>query len=145
MAPAALRAHRPQLVFHAGPDAAQVDRVHAVEDLGRFVGGVGRRSLDAGVVEREVEPAEARHGAFYKCGDLLLVGHVAYDAERLTARGGQLGRRGPEGLLVAVGKHDGGPGLGERLRCGEPHAGAGAGDDGNAVVEVVGRVHAVSG
>ena len=67
------------------------------------------------------------------------------DAERLTARGGQLGRRGPEGPLVAVGKHDGGPGLGERLCCGEPHAGAGAGDDGNAVVEVVGRVHAVSG
>jgi hypothetical protein len=116
-------AHRPQLVFHAGPDAAQVDRVDAVEDLGRFVVGVARRSLDdAGVVEGKVEPAEARHGAFYKCGDLLLVGHVADDVERLTARGGQLGRRGPEGLFVAVGKHDGGPGLGERLRCGEPHA-----------------------
>src|SRR5215213_7481925 len=53
---AALRAHRPQLVLHAGPDAAQVDRVHVVEGLGWFVGGVGRRGLDAGVVEREVEP-----------------------------------------------------------------------------------------
>jgi hypothetical protein len=115
-------AHRPQLVFHKRPDAAQVDRVHAVEGLGRFVGGVGRRGLDAGVVEREVEPAEARHGPVYERGDLLLVGHVAGDAERLTVRGGQLGRRGPEGLLVAVGKHDGGPGLGERLRRGEPHA-----------------------
>ena len=104
----------------------------------------GSSAAPVGVVEREVEPAEARHGAFYECGDLLLVGDVADDAERLTARGGQLGRRGPGGLLVAVGKHDGGPGLGERLRCGEPHAGAGAGDDGNAVVEVVGRVHVVS-
>jgi hypothetical protein len=56
-----------------GPDAAQIDRVHAVEDLGRFVGGVGRRSLDAGVVEREVELAEARDGAFYECGDLLVL------------------------------------------------------------------------
>ena len=131
-------------MLHARPDAAQVDRVHAVEGLGRFVGGVGRRGLDAGVVEREVEPAEARHGSVYERGDLPLVGHVADDAERLTARGGQLGRRGPEGLLVAVGKHDGGPGLGERPRRGEPHARAGTGDDGNAVVEVVGRVHVLS-
>ena len=119
---AALRAQRPQLVLHAGPDAAQVDRVHAVEGLGRFVGGVGRRDLDAGVVEREVEPAEARHGPVYERGDLLLVGDVAGDAERPTARGGQLGRRGPEDPLVAVGKHDGGPGLRECPRRGEPHA-----------------------
>jgi len=75
-------------VLHAGSDAPQVDRVHAVEGLGRFVGGVGRRGLDAGVVEREVEPAEARRGPVYERGDLLLVGDVAVDAERLVARGG---------------------------------------------------------
>ena len=142
---AALRAHRPQLVLHAGPDAAEVDGVHAVEGLGLFVGGVGRRSLDAGVVECEVQPAEARHGAFHERGDLLLVGHVAGGTECLTARGGQLVRRGPEGLLIAVGKYDSGPGLGERPCRGEPHAGAGSGDDRDVVVEVVGRVHVASG
>src|SRR5215208_6099667 len=42
---AALRAHRPQLVFHARPDAAQVDRVDAVEGLGRFVGGAWMPAL----------------------------------------------------------------------------------------------------
>jgi hypothetical protein len=42
--------------------------------------GVSRRGLDAGVVEREVESAEGRDGAFDKRGDLLLVGHVADDA-----------------------------------------------------------------
>jgi hypothetical protein len=139
-----LLAHLAQLVLHAGPDAAQVDRVYAVEGLGRFVGGVGRRGLDAGVVERVVESAEGRHCAFDKRGHLLLVGHVADDAERLLARRGQLRRRAPEGLLVAVGEHDGGPGLGERLRSGEPHAGAGPGDHGNAAVKVVGRVHAIA-
>jgi hypothetical protein len=91
--------------------------------------------VDAGVVEREVESAEGRHGALDERGDLLLVGHVAHDAQRLVAGAGQLLRRGPEGLLVAVGEHDGGPGLGERPRCGQPHAGAGAGDDGDAPPE----------
>jgi hypothetical protein len=48
---AALPAHLAQLVFHAGPNAAQVDRVHPVEDLGRLVGRVARRGLDPGIVE----------------------------------------------------------------------------------------------
>lgn len=60
------------------------------------------------------------------------------------AHGGQLLRRRPEGLLAVTGEHGGGSGLGERLRGGQPHAGAGAGDYGNAVVEVVGRVHAIA-
>src|SRR5207244_10252431 len=37
----ALVAHLAQFVLHAGPYAAEVDRVHAVAGLGGFVGGVG--------------------------------------------------------------------------------------------------------
>jgi hypothetical protein len=33
----ALRAHLPQFVLHAGPDAAKVDGVHPIEDIDRFV------------------------------------------------------------------------------------------------------------
>ena len=54
---AALGAHLAQFVLHARPHPAQVDGVDPVEDLGRFVGGVAGRDLDAGVVERHVEPA----------------------------------------------------------------------------------------
>jgi hypothetical protein len=97
---AALGAHRPELVLHAGPDAAQVDRVHAVERLGRLVGGVGRRDLDAGVVERQVEPTEAVDRAFDQGGDLVLVGHVAGDSERSIPGGGQLVGGGTKGLVV---------------------------------------------
>jgi hypothetical protein len=41
------------------------------------------------------------NGAFDKRGDLLLVGHVAGDVQRLVARGGQLRRRRLDGLLIA--------------------------------------------
>jgi KUP system potassium uptake protein len=37
-AAAALRAHRPELMLHAGPDATQVDRVHAIEFLASHSG-----------------------------------------------------------------------------------------------------------
>ena len=54
-------------------------------------------------------------------GDLGFVGHVAGDAERLMARGGQLVAGGTDRVLVDVGEHDGGAGSGERAgRCRGP-------------------------
>jgi hypothetical protein len=138
---AALRAHLTQLVLHAGPDAALVDRGDAVEVLGRLFGGVRRRDHDAGVVEGHVEPAEGVHRAVDEGGDLGLVGHVAGDAERLMTGGGQLVGGGAEPVLVDVGEHDSGAGCGEGLGGVTPHARAGAGDDGDLVAKVVGWVH----
>ena len=65
-----MRAHLSQLVLHAGPDAAEVDRVDAIEELGRLVGRVGRRGLNAGVVESQVQTAELTNGTFDHRGDL---------------------------------------------------------------------------
>jgi hypothetical protein len=110
---AALRAHLAQFVLHARPYAAQVDGRDAVEALGRFVGRVGERQHDAGVVERHVEPAELGDGAIDERGDLVFVGDVTGDAEGPMARGGQLVGRGAQRLLVDVGEHD-------RGRCRAP-------------------------
>ena len=85
---AALVAHRSQLVLHGCPHATEVDGVDPVEQLGRFVGGVGGWGLDAGVVERHVEPTERGDGALDHRGDLVLVGHVAGHAEHLVPGGG---------------------------------------------------------
>jgi hypothetical protein len=63
---AALGAHLAQLVFHARPHPAQIDRVDTVEDLGGFVGGVAGWNLDAGVVERHVEPVERVDGGLHR-------------------------------------------------------------------------------
>jgi hypothetical protein len=137
-------AHRPEFVLHAGPDAAQVDRVHAVEGLGRLVGGVGRWGLDAGVVERDVEPAEGVDRALDQGGDLVLVGDIAADTERSIAGGGQLVGGGTKRLVVDVGEHNGSTRFGEGLGGGQPHPGAGPGDQGDLAGEVVGRVHGIA-
>ena len=115
--------------------------MHAVVRLGWFVGGVGRRGLDAGVVERQVEPAEGVDCAFDQGGDLLLVGHVAGNSERLIPGGGQLVGGGTKGLVVDVGEDNGSARFGEGLGSGKPHPGAGPGDQGDLAGEVVGRVH----
>jgi len=138
-----LNPHLRELVLHARPHTAEVDRVHAVEDLGRFVGGVTRRNLDAGVVERHVQPAVGVDRGADGCGDAVLVGDVTFDAEDLVAVGGELACDGHEGVMVDVGEHDGGASVSECLDCSQAHTGAGAGDERHPAGEVVGRVHAM--
>jgi hypothetical protein len=129
-----------ELVLHARPDAAEVDRRDAVEALGRLIGGVGEREHDPGVVERHVEPAEVGDGAIHQRGDLVLVGDVAGHAEPAVPGGGQLVRGFAQRLLVDVGEHDRGARGGERARRVEAHAGGGAGDERDLSGELVGRV-----
>ena len=83
-------------------------------------------------------------GALDERGDLGLVGHVARDAERLLAGGGQLVGGDAHGVLVDVGEHDGGAGAGERAGGVAAHAASRAGDQRDLAVEVVGRVHGVT-
>ena len=98
-------------MFQAGPDAAQVDGGDAVEGAGRFVGGVGGRGLDAGVVEGHVKSAVGRDGPVDQGGHLLLVGHVAPDAEDFMLMRAQPGGGGLQGFLIDVGQDDRGSGL----------------------------------
>jgi hypothetical protein len=138
-------AHLPELVLHAVPDAAQVDRGDPVEAVGRLVGRVARRDHDAGVVEGHVEALEGVDRALDERGDLCLVGYVAGDAERLMAGGGQLVGGGVERALVDVGEHDGGAGRGEGPGGVAAHAGAGAGDKGDLATDVVGGIRCGAG
>src|SRR5829696_1230090 len=140
---AALGAHLGQLVLHAGPHPAQVDRVDTVEDLGRFVGGLAGGNLDAGVVERHVEPSERGDGAVHHGGHAVLVGDVAGDAQHLVASGAELVGSVMEGGLVDVGQDDRGPGFGEGAGGGQTHTRARTRDEGYLPGEVVGRVHDV--
>jgi hypothetical protein len=87
MAPLPLGAHLAQLVFHAGPHPAQVDRTDPVEDLGRLVGGIAGWNLDAGVVERHVEPAEGVDGCLHHGGRAVLIRHVTTNPEHPVAGG----------------------------------------------------------
>ena len=75
-----MHAHTPRRLIAVDP----------VEDLGRFVGGIAGWNLDAGVVERHVEPAERVDGRLHHGGHAVLVGHVTPNAEDPVAGGGQL-------------------------------------------------------
>ena len=52
---------------------------------------------------------------------------------------------GTEGCFVDIGQHYGGTCLGEGLRGGQAHSGAGAGDQGNLAGQIVTGVHAKDG
>ena len=93
---AALGAHLEQLVFHAGPDTAQIDGGHGVEGRGRFIGQIAHRAQDTGIVERHVQATEGGDGALDHGGGLRLVRHVAGDTNRLVPGRGQLLGRGAQ-------------------------------------------------
>ena len=138
---AALGAHLGELVLHAGPHPAEVDRSDPVERLRRLVGRVTDRQLDAGIVEGHVKSAERVDGGGDEGGDLILVRDVAGHSDHLMAGVGQLLGDALERRLVDVGQHHGGAGFGERAGGGQAHAGAGAGDQGDLAGEVVARIH----
>src|SRR5215211_2015945 len=97
---AALGAHLAQLMFHAGPYTTQVDRVDTVEDLSRFVRGIAGWNLDAGVVERHIEPAERADGRLHHGRHAVLVRHVTTNPQDLVTSGCQLlGGRIKRGLV----------------------------------------------
>jgi hypothetical protein len=140
---AALGPHLAQLMFHASPHTSQVDRIDPVKDLSRFVCGVAGWDLDAGVVERHIEPAERVDGRLHHGRHAVLVGHVTTNPKDLVASGCQLlGGRIKRGL-VDVGDDDGGPGLCEPVCGGKPHAGAPTRHECYLSSEVVGRVHGI--
>jgi hypothetical protein len=122
-------AHLAKLVLHAGPYAAEVDPIHAVEGFGGLVSEVGGWGLDdAGVVEGHVESAEGSDGGVDHGGDIFFGGDVTGDGRSLVAGRSELVGGYPERVLIDVAEDHGGPGLGEGLRSGQSHAGAGAGD-----------------
>src|SRR5271157_1105785 len=55
---AALSTHLEQLVFHTGPDTAQIDGDHVVEGTRGFSGQIAQRTQDTGIVERHVQLTE---------------------------------------------------------------------------------------
>lgn len=128
-------------MLHAGPDPPLINRGDALEILDQLVGGVRRRHLDAGIVERHVEPAVLCDRAVDHRGHLRLVGDIAGDTDR-----GAAFEDDPLGVLrreitVYVSQHDGGAALGEHPRRRQPHAFGGARDQGHLPFEIVDRVH----
>ena len=74
---ATLLAHLLQLVFHAVPDAAEVDRDHAIEFRAAGIRRFDRGTLYAGVIEGGIQPSKDLHCLIDHRRHLGLVGDVA--------------------------------------------------------------------
>ncbi len=137
-----LGAHLDELVFHAGPHAAQVDGGEAVEPLGGLVGGIDDRGLDTGVVVGHIEASENLRGGCYGRRDLGFVSDVAVHRQYLVTVIAQLALGRGE-RVIDVRKGHRGARFGESPCGGQVHPRAGARDKRHAASEVVARIHAL--
>jgi hypothetical protein len=94
-------------MLHARPHTAQVDRVHAIECLGSFIGHVARGSLHAGIVERRIQPPEGGDGLLDHGRYLSLISNIATDANRFVTGGEQVARGGANSSLSDIRERDG--------------------------------------
>lgn len=111
----------PQLVLHAGPDAALVDGADPVVILGRLVGDLRPRHLDAGIVVGGVETSEFGDRPLHHGGDLGLVGDIASHADRRPTGSLYLVDGLPQGIVAEIRQGDGRSGAREGPRRGEAH------------------------
>jgi hypothetical protein len=84
---ASLLAHLAQLVLHAVPHATEIDRSYAIEFFATGIRGFDGRTLNAGIVERRVQPPEGGDGPLHHCRHLCFFGDIASDADRVAAGG----------------------------------------------------------
>src|SRR6266704_1407796 len=96
---ASLLAHLAELVFHAVPDAAQIDPVHALELFATDVSHFHGRRLYAGVIERRVKTTEGGYSLRNHRCYLRLVRDIAPDANRLVTGSDESFRRRANGIL----------------------------------------------
>jgi hypothetical protein len=136
MAPPPRCKQQGNLVLHRQEHSAQVDCDHAVPVVvGRVGQGGSAGPLDAGIVERHVDPAVGVHRDIEGSLHLAGVGDVATDGDGLAAGFGDEPGGFGVGLLVGVGDDYRGAFAGEREGGGAADAAGGTGDEGNVVGE----------
>src|SRR6266550_2596359 len=99
---ASLLAHLAELVFHAVPDAAQIDPVHALELFATDVSHFHGRRLYASVIERRIEATKGGYSLLDHCCYFSLVSDIAPDGNRLVTGGDEFFCCGANRFLVDV-------------------------------------------
>jgi hypothetical protein len=104
----------------AWPTRPPSEERHSVETLGRLLREIAGKTDDASIVERHVQPTIGSDRALDHGSGLRLLGHIARDADRLAAGGGQRSGRGVEGIGVDVSEHDSGARLANACAAASP-------------------------
>jgi hypothetical protein len=102
-----LLAHLSQFVLHAVGDAAQIDRIHAIEFFDAGISGFHGGGMHAGIVECRIQATEYGDGLLDHGCHLSLVGDIAADRNRLMAGGDQFLYGGANRILMDVRQRDG--------------------------------------
>jgi hypothetical protein len=123
-----LRLHDPQLVLEAQQRAKHIGVEHRRVAVRRLLGDRPRLALGAGIIDGDVEPAEAGDGVIDQAAHILFVAHVGLDEGGLRAERMELGFQRLAFGLAAAGGDDGCAVLGEGQRGGAADAGQCAGD-----------------
>src|SRR2546421_10680674 len=84
---ASLLAHLAQLVLHAVPDAAEIDRVHAIEFFAAGISSFNGRRLHASVVVRRIQATEGGYRLLDHGCYVSLVSDIAADSKRFMVGG----------------------------------------------------------
>jgi hypothetical protein len=115
-----LLAHLSQFVLHAVEDAAQIDRIHAIEFFDAGISGFHGGGLHAGIVECRIQATEYRDGLLDHGSHLSLVGDIATDGDRLMVGGDQFFYCGANCVLMDVRQRDGSPASAKALAVARP-------------------------
>src|SRR3954470_3602425 len=75
--------HLEQLVLHAEPDTAEIDRIHSVELLTSGIGSFNPETLHAGVVKGNVQMPKCRNYLLDHRLHLSFIGHIATNSNHL--------------------------------------------------------------
>jgi hypothetical protein len=102
-AAAALWLHDAQLVFQAQKCAEHIGVEHRRVAVGCLVGYRTRFTFGAGIVDGDIQAAEARDGLVDQIAHIVLAAHVRLNERRLRAEPAQFGFQGVAFGLVAAG------------------------------------------
>src|SRR6266699_1530355 len=127
---ATLLAHLLQLVFHAVPDAAEVDRDHAIEFRAAGIRRFDRGTLYAGVIEGGNQPSKDLHRLIDHRRHLGLVGDVAAHGDRPVPGCDQIINCSASGPFIDVRERYSSARLRKGARSYQAHAGGRTGNDG---------------
>ncbi len=128
-AAAFLRGHDAELVLHAEEDAEDVGVEDGGVGLGGLVGDGAGFAFGAGVVDGDVEAAEALDGAVDEAADVVLAADVGGDEFGVGAEGADFVGERAALFLAAAGDDDLRAGTGEGERGGAADASECAGDE----------------
>ena len=141
---AVLLLHLDEFMLEEGPDAAQVDGIHAVIAFAGLLGQRAHRAEDTGIVIRHVQAPELGDGERDRRLGQFFVRHVAGQHARLTAGRNDRVHRVAQPGFVSIDQYDGSAGIGVSLCSRRSHAGCGASDEGDPPCKIISGVHGLS-